>query len=297
MVNDAHCHFFSPRFIAALAAQRQRNPVQSIAEICRELEWDEPGTPEALADRWTRAMDEHGVGRTVLIASAPGDEESVGAAVARHPERFVGYFMLDPSAPDAADRARRAVTELNLRGICLFPAMHHVGLDDDRVARVVEVAAGYPQTVVFVHCGLLSIGVRRKLGLPSRFDLRLGNPLTLSRLALAFPTVRFIVPHFGAGMLRELLMTAAVCPNVYADTSSSNSWIRHTPGLSLEAVFSTALSVLGPARILFGTDSSFFPRGWQAGIYEEQMRVVDALGLNPADRASIFGRNFDAMFS
>jgi predicted TIM-barrel fold metal-dependent hydrolase len=226
----------------------------------------------------------------------PGDEVSVAAAVRRHPTRFVGFFMLDPSAPDAADVARHAVTELALGGICLFPAMHHVRLHDDRVFRIVEVAAAHPGTAVFVHCGVLSVGVRKKLGLPSRFDMHLGHPLDLHRLATMFPTVPFIIPHFGAGMLREALMVADVCANVYLDTSSSNSWIRYIPGLTLDAVLRQAVQVLGASRLLFGTDSSFFPRGWQAGIFDEQKRIVEGLGLSAHDQALIFGGNFERLF-
>ena len=58
--------------------------------------------------------------------------------------------------------------------------MHHVPLADERVTRIVEIAASQPGIAVFVHCGVLSVGVRAKLGLPSRFDLRLGNPLDVS---------------------------------------------------------------------------------------------------------------------
>jgi predicted TIM-barrel fold metal-dependent hydrolase len=292
--SDAHCHFFSSAFFTALA--RQRGERDDAASLCRELEWDEPGPPETLADRWVRDLDAHGVARAALIASVPGDEGSVASAVARHPSRFVGYFMLDPSAPDAAGRARRALVELGLRVLCLFPAMHHVPLDDDRTLRVVEAAAAVPGAAVFVHCGVLSIAVRRRLHLPSRFDPRLGDPLAVARLALLFPHVPFVIPHFGAGLFREALMAADACANVHLDTSSSNNWIRYTPGLTLDAVFETALAVAGPSRLLFGTDSSFFPRGWQRAIYDEQRAVVDGLGLSDADAAQVFGGNFDRLF-
>ena len=207
-INDAHCHFFSPQFFAALARQRGRTPPQSPAELFRELQWDDPVAPDALADRWVAELDKHDIARVTLISSVPGDEASIAEAAAHHPTRIVGFFMVDPSERDAPDRVRRALSELGLRGVCLFPAMHHVGLDDDRVARIVDIAASHPGTAVFVHCGVLSVGVRTKLGLASRFDLRLGNPLEVSRLAQAFPSVPFIVPHFGAGMFREVLMAA-----------------------------------------------------------------------------------------
>ena len=103
---------------------------------------------------------------------------------------------------EAAARVTHAITTLGLRVACLFPAMHHVALDDPRIDRTVEAVAAQPGTAVVVHCGVLSVGVRKKLGLPSRFDLSLGDPLAISRLALAHPRVPFIVPHFGAGMLR-----------------------------------------------------------------------------------------------
>ena len=296
MINDAHIHFFSSRFSAALARQRQGADPAPRPDIWRELGWDDPVSDETLADRWVQELDRHGVRRAALIASVPGDEVSVAVAVARHPARFVGFFMLDASAADASERTHRALTDLGLRGICLFPAMHHTRLDDDRVIGIAEIAAAHPGTAVFVHCGLLSIGVRRKLGLPSRFDIRLGNPLALVKLALACPTVPLIVPHFGAGLLREALMLADICPNVHFDTSSSNNWVRFTPGLTLEAVFHSALAVAGPSRLLFGTDSSYFPRGWQRPIYEQQKTILENIGVSEADASLVFGGNFDRVF-
>ena len=296
MLADAHIHFFSARFFATLARQRQANPPAQGTDLLRELGWDDPGTDEALADRWAQELDRHGVARAALIASVPGDEASVATAVARHPSRFTGYFMVDASAPDASERAHRAIAQLGMRGICLFPAMHNIRLADDRVIGIAEIAAARSGTAVFVHCGVLSVGVRKKLGLPSRFDPRMGDPLALTKVALACPTVPFIVPHFGAGLLREALMLADMCPNVHFDTSSSNSWIRYTPTLTLEDVFRAALSVLGPSRLLFGTDSSFFPRGWQRVVYEQQKAVLEAISVSAADAALIFGGNFNRLF-
>ena len=300
MIHDAHCHFFSRAFFAALARQRsqlrQEPAPQDVPAICAELGWETPGEPDALADHWVQELDAHGVGRAALIASVPGDEGSIAAAVARHPSRLVGYFMLDPAAADAAHRTHHAVADLGLRGVCLFPAMHKVPLDDERTRRVVEAAAATPGTAVFVHCGTLSVGVRSKLGLPSPFDMTLGDPIGVSRLALAFPGVPFIIPHFGGGFLADALMAAQACPNVHLDTSSSNSWIDDTPGLTLEIVFRDALAAAGPSRLLFGSDSSFFPRGWQQPVYDRQRAIVTALGVSPSDAAMIFGGNFDRLF-
>jgi hypothetical protein len=290
MINDSHCHFFSSRFLELLTQDGR-----SADAVAAALGWDAPGSAADLADRWVSEIDRHEVARAALIASIPGDELSVSEAVERHPARFVGFFMHNPAAPNAEAVMERCLGELKLRGVCLFPAMHAYKIDDERVERVFA-AAQQHRAAVFVHCGVLTVGVRKKLGLPSRFDLRLGDPLAVARMALGFPGVPVIIPHFGAGFLREALMAADQCPTIHLDTSSSNSWTKFHPSLPLEEVFREALLVLGPDRLLFGTDSSFFPRGWQRPVFDTQQRVVNSLGLSTGDRDKIFRHNFDRLF-
>ena len=55
----------------------------------------------------------------------------------------------------------------------------------------------------------------------------------------------FIVPHFGGGYFHETLMLGHQAKNVYVDTSSSNSWIRLVPGLTLENIKSFYKSFMG----------------------------------------------------
>jgi predicted TIM-barrel fold metal-dependent hydrolase len=305
-VCDAHCHFFSSRFLDILI---QSAPPGSFAAttfgaspaadrsaaVAAHLGWDDPGAVEALADRWIAELDRHGIARASLIASIPGDEQSVAAAVRRHPSRFVGFFMFNPVAPEASSRLAAALADRKLRTIALFPAMHHYRLDDAAVERVFEQAAEHG-AAVFVHCGVLTVGVRKKLGLPSPFDLRLGDPFAAARMAARFPKVPVIIPHFGAGLFREALMAADQCPNIHLDTSSSNSWMRYHPGLTLDHVFRQALAVAGPERLLFGTDSSFFPRGWQRPIYDAQLQALSAAGAGDDAVRSIVGGNFERLY-
>ena len=295
-VNDAHCHFLSSRFFETLGREKYGADGNFAADrITHELGWEPPGGAEALAARWIAELDRHRVSRAGLIASVPGDEESVAAAVKRHPTRFVGYFVLNAAAADADTRARRAFAELGLRCACLFPAMHRYRLDDERVTRLFEIAAAH-RGAIFAHCGFLSIEARAKLGLRSTFDVRFGDPLALAATAASFPTVPAIVPHFGGGFFREALMAAEACPNILFDTSSSNGWIKFVPGLTLAEVFRRALAVAGPDRLLFGTDSSFFPRGWRRVIQGAQQTVLDELGVEAGAVAKMFSGNFDRVF-
>lgn len=290
-VCDAHVHLFSRPFFRALAGGGDPDALGP------KLGWDIPGEDvTALAGRWVEELDKHGLKRSVLIASVPGDEASVADAVRAYPHRLIGYFMLNPLAEDAVNRARQALEKLGLRGICLFPAMHKFSVQDERLRPIFELASGRPGTVVFVHSGVLSVGVRKKLKLPSLFDMRFSNPIDLHRIALEFPRANFVIPHFGAGYFRETLMVGDLCPNVHVDTSSSNSWIWYNPGISdLKEVFARTLTVYGSQRILFGTDSSFFPRGWNAEVFNTQLEILQQLGCETADAAAILGGNLERL--
>jgi uncharacterized protein len=287
-VADAHVHFFSHGFFAALlsqmpASQKAGSTLDAMGAL---LGWKMPGTaPEDLASAWVNELDRHAVAHAALIASVPGDEASVSAAVRAHPDRFFGYAMVDPVRAWCPERLA------DVRVACLFPAMHRYSIQSEEARRVFEWAAEN-RRAVFVHCGVLSVGVRKKLGLESRFDMRFSNPIDVQAVALEFATVPVIVPHFGAGYFREALMLADLCPNVYLDTSSSNAWMKYQEShLDLRQVFRRVLDVVGPKRLLFGTDSSYFPRGWHGQIFELQSTALYELGVSHADARLIFGEN------
>jgi predicted TIM-barrel fold metal-dependent hydrolase len=294
-VADAHVHFFSHGFFASLAEQKG----VAVDQLGPLLNWQLPPTdPRQLADAWVHELDRRGVEKACLIASVPGDGESVVAAVGRHPGRFYGYMMVNPVAPAALAHVQTALASGHLQGLCFFPAMHRYSIQDDRVAALLELLARQPRTIAFVHCGVLSVGVRKALGLPSPFDMKFSNPIDLHAVALRYPQVHFVVPHFGAGYLREALMLCDLCPNVYLDTSSSNSWIRYEEAhLDLRNVFRRALDVAGPQRLLFGTDSSFFPRGWNAPVFETQSKALYEIGVGEEVARLVFHDNLLRLFS
>jgi len=56
------------------------------------------------------------------------------------------------------------------------------------------------------------------------------------------------------------------------------------------------LAVVGPDRVLFGSDSSFFPRGWVREVHAQQVSILDELRVAAEDRAKVLGGNFDRLF-
>lgn len=291
---DGHAHFFSHKFFEVLVGQ---SPLLAGAEDkmgrAGELTGFEipPADPVELGAEWVEQMQKYEVAGMLLIASVPGDESSIAAALKRWPDRIAGGFFFDPTQPDVEARARRAFDELELSVACLFPAMHRYSVAECEGVRVVASLAEERGKAVFVHCGVLSIGVRKLLGLQSRFDLRYCNPLDLHVVAREFERARFIIPHFGAGMFREALMVVDHCPNVYLDTSGSNGWMKYEPALDLASVFRRAVQVAGWERLIFGTDSSFFPRGWQYSVFEAQLQALENIGATLEQAKAVLGGN------
>ena len=293
---DAHAHFFSRRFFATLIGQSPAlaQADDAFAQVATMTGWTmPPENPAELAQHWQAELDRHHVAAALLMASVPNDEESIATATS---DRIVGGFFINPHQPDALERTRRAFDEMHLRVVCLFPAMFHFSMADNETVRaIVALASERAGTAVLVHCGALSVGARKKLGLASKFDMRYSNPLDVHKLAAEFPAARFIVPHFGAGLFREALLLADLCPNVYFDTSSSNKWMKYE-GLELATVFRRALAVVGHERLLFGTDSSFFPRGWVADVFAAQCAALQTIGVDATQAEAIFGGNLRRLF-
>src|ERR1035441_10270324 len=290
-VADAHVHFFSRSFFSALGAQAGK----TVEQVAESAGWVlPPEDPAELARLWKAELDAQGVARAALISSVPGDEASVESAVAAFPGRFFGFFMVNPLEESAVERVQLAL-RCGLHAVCLFPGMHRYAVTDPHAEAVIRAAAAFSGRAVFVHCGVLTVGIRKKLGLHSPFDMRYSNPLELHPTALRYPGLKFILPHFGAGYLREALMLDHLSPNIYLDTSSSNSWMRYE-GLDLKTVFRRALDVMGATRLLFGTDSSYFPRGWNYEIFEAQTRALLDLGISSTDARLILEENLSRMF-
>ena len=87
-------------------------------------------------------------------------------------------------------------------------------------------------------------------------------------------------------------MLGAQAPNIYVDTSSSNSWLMYMPSdLDLKTVFAKTLQLFGPRRILFGTDSNVFPRGWRQDILRQQVEILHELNTPPEAAELILGGN------
>jgi uncharacterized protein len=292
-IQDAHTHFFGRPFFDGLAALSPRKDEPGLVDGVAAkagLQLPDPD-PAKHAARWVAEMDKHGVARLVSFASLPGEAEAVAAAARAAGGRLIPYTIVNPTDAKAPAFVERALGTLGFRGLLTFPAMHHFKAGDACMQPVLELARAHKAPVI-VHCGLLRVKLRDLFGIPRPYDLSFADPLHVVPAANRFRDVSFVLPHFGGGMLQQALMAGAQCENVLLDTSSSNDWIATLPGrVSLADVFRSALGVFGAERLLFGTDSSTFPRGWRADIRDAQLAALEQAGATSAQIDAILGGN------
>jgi len=219
--------------------------------------------------------------RVVFVTT--GSNDRAAALVARHPGEFTAYAHHDPLLPDAADRLDRAL-KAGLAGYKLLGPEIDRPIQDPSFFPLWEIArdAGVP---VLIHFGIQG-GAG---GIANHVNI---NPLSLHAVAKAFPTVPFIIPHFGCGYVFETLQLGWACPNVLIDTSGSNQWMRWMPyEVTLEGLFRKYRDTFGAGRILFGTDSSWFPRGFTKAYLDEQVRAMVHVGYTEDERDQVLYRN------
>jgi len=291
---DFHTHFFSATYFQTLAAQSPApgDVDAKLARIARQAGFELPAasTVEHTA-RWIAEMDRHGIDHLCTFASTPEEVPIVCEAAALSKGRISAFALVNPRVEGAAQRLGALLAQGRVRGALVFPALHHWRWDGPEVKALLQVLDEHG-AILYAHCGLLVVKVRDLLGLPRVADINYANPLSLVPAANAHRRIRFVVPHFGAGFLRETMLLGAQCDNVYVDTSSSNSWRSvMSPKPALDEVFRRALEVFGPERVLFGTDSNTFPAGWRKDRYDEQHRALLDAGADSATLELVLGGN------
>ncbi len=240
-------------------------------------------TDEEQAARWVADLDKKEVERVNFVTG--GGNDNLAKIVGMYPDRFTGFAHHSPFEEGAAEELERAIRKLRLRGYKVIASAQTRPIDDEAAYPVWETAEKL-EIPVLIHFGVLGGG-----GGPT-LDLRNMNPLTFWEVAKSFSKIDVVIPHFGSGYLRELLQLCWSCPNVHIDTSGSNQWMRWMPvDLGLKDLFRKAVETVGPDRLIFATDSSYFPRGFSEPYLREQLKTCRSIGIEESSIEKIFYRN------
>lgn len=213
-----------------------------------------------------------------------GGNDQLAEAIAPHRPRLLGMAHHDLARPGAFPELRRAVDELGMVGYKLIAPLTGIAWDHPDLEPLWDWAEGR-RLPVLIHFGWLGTG-------GGVVHHPLISPLSIFPIAHRHPSLPIIVAHFGCGYFGDLLQLCWSCPEVYIDTSGSNQWVRWLPyPLDLQGLFRKAYETVGPQRLVFGTDSSWFPRGFAARYLEDQVEACRQVGMSGADIELVFRGN------
>lgn len=219
-----------------------------------------------------------------IVFVTSGSNDFCSELVERNKGRFYGYAHHDPMLPDAAARLDKAINHQGLRGYKMLGPKIDKPLDDPSFYPLWEIAEA-AEIPVLIHFGIMG-GAG---GIANHVNI---NPIIIHDVAKRFPKMPVIIPHFGCGYVFETLNLCWACPNVSIDTSGSNQWMRWMPyPLDLATLFRKYRETIGPSRIIFGTDSSWFPRGFTDAYLDIQVREMLDNGFSEDEVDQVLYRN------
>jgi predicted TIM-barrel fold metal-dependent hydrolase len=137
----------------------------------------------------------------------------IAAVVRADPEHIIGFGSVNPAfrGPEAAaSEMARAVNELGLTGVKLYPMYQHWAVNDRELAWPVFAKAADLGIPVMIHqAGSTRIDAR----------LELGRPAMLDDIGREFRDLRVIIAHCGLPWTDEALFLLTKHPNFYTELS------------------------------------------------------------------------------
>lgn len=254
---DAHVHLFPPDTNADPARWAATAGELHWATMCvRRRKTGRAVQAFPSVDDLLREMDTAGVERAVLLGwywETPTTcfvhNRFYAACVRAHPDRLAGFATLNARAGTVATLAeiRRAHAD-GLVGLGeLSPHAQGHSIDDPAFQAALALAAELRWPV--------NLHVTDPRGAP--YPGRVETPLAdFTRLARQFPSVNFILAHWGGLLpLHEAVANSAIPKNIFYDTAAS-------PLLYDESVWTRFLGKVPAGQVLFGSDYplNLYPR-------------------------------------
>ncbi len=318
---DIHCHILTPEAEALVKPyfQAETDPLFKFASPeTREVNRQQA---QSICDRITslearlKVMDKAGID-VQAISTAPSQyyywtepeigreaarliNDRIAAAVAAHPDRFVGLGTLPLQAPDlAVAELERCVKQLGMRGVEIATNVRGIDLSDARFRRFWAKAEELG-ILIFMHPGGFSDGQR----LAQHYLINvIGNPLestiAVSHLIFggvldAYPRLKICVAH-GGGYLAAY---SGRMDHAHAARADCRLHIKRPPTRYLKKLYFDTIvfthhqlaylkDIYGAGHLLLGTD---YP--YDMGVDDPLAFIQGVPGLSRDEKAAIVGLN------
>jgi len=272
MILDAHTHIFPPEVC------RRREDFFADEPAFRLL-YDSPKAKLVGPEEMVQALAEEGVEAAVVLGFPWRQErlwrrqhEVILEAMRRWPQRLIGFCAVHPLEPGAPREVERCLAA-GFRGVGeLAWYLEDLGADLVRVLSPIAELCQHYRVPLMLH-------VNDPVGpaYPGKAALSLPE---IYRAIRAFPEVTWILAHWGGGLPFYGLMkkeAPETFRNVYFDTAAS-------PYLYRPAIYRLAAEMVGPEKILFGSDYPLLP-------VSRYLKEMEEAGLPEDWQEMILGKN------
>jgi predicted TIM-barrel fold metal-dependent hydrolase len=219
---------------------------------------------------------------------APIPNEEIAEAAAANPDVLIPFASVDPSRPDAVERARRLIADHDVKGFKFHPNLQAFFPNDRSAYPLYETIAEARLPALF-HTGHSGMGT----GVPGGggFRLKYSNPMCLDDVAADFPDLQVVLAHPSFPWQDEAISVCLHKENVWIDLSG---WSPKYFSPQLVQYANTQLR----SKVLFGSDFPLLtPDRWLADFeqapFKDEVRplilkenAARLLGLQPEGSTS-----------
>jgi len=272
MIIDFHTHIFPPEVVNDRERFVKRDAVFALV-------YENPKARMVTVEGHLEAMARDGVDAAVVCGfpwADPGLAETANAYVLdaqrRFPERVHAFYTPPLSGGDGALRGAQDALDQGMKGIGEAAFYREEMLEEDwrHLGELARVAQGFGRPLL--------LHVNEPVGhvYPGKVQMRLRD---VWRFVSDVPDLTLVLAHWGGGLFFYELMKSVrrSVGNLHYDTAAS-------PFLYDPSIYRIATEILGPGRVLFGSDYPLIPPS-------RYFAEIDRAGLAPEARAALLGGN------
>jgi predicted TIM-barrel fold metal-dependent hydrolase len=275
---DFHTHIFSP-----YARDHRDQLAQSDPAFSRI--YADKAARMIGAEELVEAMDENDVTASVVCGfpwqgqeTCQRENDYLLTCHAKYPERIIPFINLPENLQDAAAELERCA-QAGAVGVGEWaPGTYGERIWEMETVRSIARAIRHRGLPLLIH-------LNEPLGhlYPGKGTVRLSEMVTLIK---ALQGMKVILAHWGGGLFFYELMPeiATLCQGVYYDTAAS-------PFLYNKKIYKAALDIIGPQRILFGSDYPLIPpQRYVREMQEAGVEAEELEGILEGNALSLLGQ-------
>ena len=143
-------------------------------------------------------------------AGIDGSDETTARAVAKYPDKFIGFAAVDPRRADAMDLLVHAIEDLKLKGVKFGPIYNGVSVLDPRM------------TPVWEYCAKHNLPVTMHMGttFAEGTSNRLGRPDDVEEIGQRYPDIKLIMAHLAHPWMEDCITICRRNHNIYTEISA-----------------------------------------------------------------------------